>query len=500
MVLRQFCNRECWPFHPLTAAICMFIALAGCITGESFGAANDDGGQTETLSLPSIGSAEQAVQFHGWGKIRLENISASQNTISGLYGEPLEEGGSVSHRFFLKATADLNGHFSAGARFRLSDEDDEVLLNGPVYFKNEYGSVFAQASFGDASVRLGYYDIFFTPLTLMRFDPKDSPEIGGSSGCGTCTSSGGLIGGSLMEDIDEELTFEGGISKFELGDVFDGVLLYARSQQAVDSERYRRHTAGTRLRFQYYLPHARDFFQLSAQYVYHDDDACSVDSAPSYYPLTNHVGGLYLNLPLLKALGVFGEWAVSRIEQRFPCKEGLDDTSEDGNAVTAGINIGRAMGIDAQIAYLYREEEFESLFSALTYLSNRQGGRLSASWTDSGERFSFDIFGKYLEEIDVAGGDEPAAYTSLSAGVSVVPVEDLTVRASWLSEIQERDAGADLTELDARTDAATLQSSYELVRNNFLDLKYQFIQYTDEIDSEQDYDAHILSAEMNIQF
>ena len=44
-------------------------------------------------SLPSVDSDETSIQFHGWGKIRLENISASQNEISGLYGEPLEEGG-----------------------------------------------------------------------------------------------------------------------------------------------------------------------------------------------------------------------------------------------------------------------------------------------------------------------------------------------------------------------------------------------------------------------
>ncbi len=460
-------------------------------------------GRCEALNLPSLPSADSddtSIQFHGWGKIRLENISASQNEISGLYGEPLEEGGAVSHRFFFEAVSVLSDHFTAGARFRLSDEDDSVLLNGPVYFKNEYGSVFGEASFGGASVRLGYYDIFFTPLTLMRFDPKDLPEIGGSSGCGSCTSSGGLIGGSLMEDIDEELTFEGGIAKMEFGDAFDAAVLYARSQQAVELERYRRHSVGARLRFQYYLPHAKDFLQISAQYLYHDDDVCSVDESPAYYPLTNHVGGLYLNLPVFKAAGVFGEWAVSRLEQRFPCVSNAEDITNDGHAGTAGINIGPANGFNAQIAWLYREKEFASLFSALTYLPNRHGGRLSASWMESGERFSIDFFGKYLEEIDAAEGEETTAYISLSAGVSVVPIDDLTVRASWLSELQQRDAGTSSPETDTRTDAATLQSSFELFRHNYLDLKYQFIQFNDEQDQQQDYDAHIVSAEMNIKF
>ncbi|MBF0227267.1 MAG: hypothetical protein HQK76_17620 [Desulfobacterales bacterium] len=246
------------------------------------------------LALQPLPSQKSDFVFHGWGKLRLEHISSSDSEIGGLYGEPLEETSSISHRFFLEGSTIISSNFKVGALIRLSNEDDSVLLNGPVYFENKYGSIFAQASFNWIDFRLGYYEIFFTPLTLMRFDPKDLPEVGGSSGCSTCTSKGGLIGGSLLEDVEEKLTFEGGVLNADISDYFNVKAIYARSQQPVEGDRYRRHTLGARAVYQYYLSNSMDSFILSLQYVYHDDEGCSIDTPPPYYPLTNHVGSIYV--------------------------------------------------------------------------------------------------------------------------------------------------------------------------------------------------------------
>ncbi|MBF0227266.1 MAG: hypothetical protein HQK76_17615 [Desulfobacterales bacterium] len=205
-------------------------------------------------------------------------------------------------------------------------------------------------------------------------------------------------------------------------------------------------------------------------------------------------------IPFINKVSLFGEWAVSKLTYNFECTSAGGEKTNNGNAATAGINILLPKGFNTQIAYLYRNENFESLYGALTYMPNRIGGRFSTGWTRSDERFSMDFFAKYLKEAESDASSDPAEYTSISAGISFIPINNLTIRLSGLAEIQEKESEKQNLKKDSITKSATLQSSYQIIRNNYLDFKYQFINNSDDINPKNEYDAHVFNTEINIKF
>ncbi|MBF0223847.1 MAG: hypothetical protein HQK76_00205 [Desulfobacterales bacterium] len=440
------------------------------------------------------------IVLHGWGKIRLDDVSASKEDISGLYGEDLKETTSVNHRFFLEGATAINPNFQVGALLRLSSEEDEVLLNGPVYLKSPYGSIFARFTNDWFDARVGYYDVYFTPLTLMRFDKKDLPELGGSTGCSSCSSRGGLIGGSLLEDVDEKLTFEGGKINSFLSDNFETTILYARSQKSVESERYKRHTIGVRALYRNYIKTSKDDFIVSFQYLYHDDEGCSVESLPDYSPLQNHVGSIYLFYPALRSVTLFGEFAISKLTQKLICVSNPITDEHSGNAFTTGLNIIWPNGFNSQLAYLYRSNDFDSLYSALTYTQNRKGGRISSSWTRQDDMLSIDFFVKYLEEVEQEIKGDAEFFLSLSAGISFIPEKNVTIRLRGLWDKQKRDAENKALDKDILIYSGTVQASYEIAKNNYLEIKYQYMNNKDANDKTNEFDAHVVTTELNIKF
>jgi len=116
------------------------------------------------------------LDFSGDVRIRLRYVdSAKPSPVRGTYGELLTRGFSYQNRFVLEVAYPVTGKISVGGKLRVSNEGEIVLRTGPEYLSSEFGSVFAAYETPALRSRFGYYDIHYSPLTLMRWDLRDDP-------------------------------------------------------------------------------------------------------------------------------------------------------------------------------------------------------------------------------------------------------------------------------------------------------------------------------------
>ena len=130
------------------------------------------------------GEARSGLSVKGDSRIRFLGIDTRGNAPVGPYGEAVTSGNHVQYRFTIEMSKRLGGHITLGALLRISNEGREVLEAGPDYYGSEWGSAYATAEYGRFRARVGYFTTHMTPLTLMRWDWRDNPRIGGDAGCG----------------------------------------------------------------------------------------------------------------------------------------------------------------------------------------------------------------------------------------------------------------------------------------------------------------------------
>ncbi len=155
--------------------------------------------------------AQLDLTITGYMRIRVSHINADNTSATGPFGELIENGGKSL--FLLKPTIELEvmDNIVLGSHFRLTNISNSAMFGAPDYYLYQLVSPYINAEFGNAKLVLGYFQEYFSELTLIRWDKDDNPPgAGGSeSGCPECSGMPGVMSFDNLEEIDKELGFNG---------------------------------------------------------------------------------------------------------------------------------------------------------------------------------------------------------------------------------------------------------------------------------------------------
>lgn len=393
---------------------------------------------------------QQRLEAHAWGRFRWMDIDTTGAAATGAFGEEITPGSSFRHRLAMELIYSITPALKAGGLLWLSNEGLAVLRSGPDYLSSEWGSAFVRyetrgrvPGLGPlrASLRAGYYDVHFTPLTLMRWDKDDSPISGGQrvQGCGVCGGQAGPAGflrSESLEQLGPRYRFEGARADLTWMERIDLLGLYARPLLRYPDAlnecgtilqanlRYRQELYAGRMTAQLSLPWVSDLAALSGTVLQAkdlpEDWLCPIE--PRYEPGSAVVYGADARVPLPRRAQATAEVAHSRWEARppdvSPAPERISAT-----AARAAINLdlrprGTIFGqpLDdlravLDLGYQHVGANFFSPFSALSYESNLRPSESMTLPGLAGPRGSLRIdwgawgvgaFFKRLEPVDEA--------------------------------------------------------------------------------------------------
>lgn len=441
---------------------------------------------TPSYSLPD------GLELSGDVKLRLRLVdSPKESPVFGTYGEILNRGFSQKHRFILEATYPVATSITVGGKIRVSNEDDDVLRSGPEYLSSRFGSAFAAYDTPAVQARFGYYDVNYTPLSLMRWDVRDDPE-GGGGGCAVCPGTPGVAGtilGESLEELGPVLTFEGLKVDLSPSEAVGCDGFFARS--AVAGEVYDVLTFGGRLRFTRYLQHASSLMDISLLAVRSEEDKRSkeADLISHPEPFGNTVIGVAWTVPVVQGLELQGEWTHSESRNQT---DRIPDIA--GNGTISGLNAKLPWGLRAEASYIYLSPNWDSYFRALSYSYNRRGPRARLEYERG--RLLIAIFAKYLTTIDPVKFyfDRPAvtvAYPTLSGRgyLTAAPGLNLGLAAILSGEGPEEDSPTLDTDNMRTTLLATV--TYEFGKASSVTLEERYVKH--RFAEDNDYSVSMLS-------
>jgi hypothetical protein len=446
------------------------------------------------LALRPSFSMSQDFDLTGDVRMRLRFVdSAHKSPVYGTYGEALTRGFSLKHRFLLQVSYPVAGSVTVGGLVRVSNEDENVLLSGPEYLSSKFGSAFAEYETPAVSARFGYYDIYYTPLTLMRWDVDDDPE-GGGGACPVCPGTPGVAGtilGGSLEELGPILTFEGLKTEVTGWDALGCNTFFAKS--TVLGETYDVLTYGGRAAYTRYIQRSSSLLSVAVIAVRSEEDRRSKEqdliSTPK--PFRNAIGGIAWDIPISKRLGFQGEWTYSHSDDQTDRQPDIS-----GNGAVSTLVGSLPWGLRAEASYIYLSPNWDSYFRALSYTYNRRGPRLRLEIARG--RLFIALFGKYLTTIDPAavpsdlgGPPRTIAYPTLSARAYVMaaPGLNLGLAAIMSGEGPEKD-GFTLDTSDKRT---TLLGTvtYDFGKASSLTLEERYI--WNDFEEAEDYGVSVLS-------
>ncbi len=451
---------------------------------------------------------------------------------TGPYGEALEQGKSLTYRLQCQVTAEVASWLAAGALLRLSNESEEVLELGPQYFSNEMGSVFARYLGGSFSARLGYFDAHFSPLSLMRWDIEDNPRTGGRTSSCACAGSAGAYLLQSLEELGPDLTFEGldlswGFQSLATVRAFYAVprtahgVSYAALEPGSETLldfRYRRDLYGIRADFSpwYAAGTPRPGVSFHSIVARDDEESASLPLAGYEWLVSATNGQVYggrITLPVGHTFSVEAEFDRTRTDDDV--RQASDDIRY-GKGFLGTVEADPAAWLSASAACLYTSDDFVSAYSALSYVPNRRGARLSLNFHL--DRLGVDLFAKYLEPVEPDSLESTVISTlvlenELAVGVwGAVPlVSGIEAGAGWVMERGTYDAyragGVYVPEelgfgrgLTRGKHIFTAQVERILDRKSHVDLLYQYTKYSDETDSRNDFSSHRTSLQVTAAF
>ncbi len=510
---------------------------------------------------------QQRLEAHGRGRIRWMNIDTTGVGATGSYGEAIEPGNSLRRRLELELAYAITAQLSAGGLIWLSNEGEDVLRSGPDYLSSPWGSAFVRytantrvGQLGSMAfdMRLGYYSVYFTPLTLMRWDKDDSPISGGQKvqGC-ACAGSAGLAGFIRSESVEKlapEYRFEGAHVKLALLGRIDMTALYARPLERwrpaccaeADPAQCSAACATVQSRMQYpqelyagrltahvSVPWIRDLAALSTTVVSvrDEDDNWSCCLYPSYRE-KNLLAGADLRLPLPARMELSAEFARSRWEGAasrpsdawLPPAGGsaieasalrgawLIDARSGGATTLDVLPIGMTARLD--LGYQRIEGGFYSPYSALSYETNARLTREGTLPGSAGPRASLRIewgpagLGAFLKDMRPVdeqaspSGDTPAGarrMTSLWLDCEVWPGG--TLMAGWVGDERKPLAAQAFTPREERR-TLVLSAEQELAARCTLLLEAQFLDGTRQLEDEPDeeYSSRTIRCLVDVDF
>ncbi|MFH1144320.1 MAG: TlpA disulfide reductase family protein, partial [Candidatus Eisenbacteria bacterium] len=449
------------------------------------------------------GTLGRRLEIHGGGRIRWMDIDTTGTGATGPFGEAVDPGSSLRQRLELELIYAATSKLRVGGLIWLSNEGEAVLRSGPDYLSAPWGSAFIRydtaariAGLGRlfSSLRAGYYDLSFTPLTLMRWDDDDSPISGGQrvQGCGVCGGEAGLAGfirSESLERLAPEYTFEGARWGLALGGRLDLTAMYARPLMhwprqydeilPQDDPNYADFRVQMRFKQEIYgghlslhLPFAwsPDPATLAGTLLFVDDDAedwpwgladGSTGIYPPYAPGTDRLAGASLRLPLPYRIECDGEVVQSRWDagvspgspddpapveaSAFRAQAGMDLRERGGPAPFDLLPAGMTAKLRA--GYQHIGTDFFSPYSALSYEANAHPSQDGSLVGFSGPRFSLRIdrapfgvgfFAKHLAPIDEEADNPltmPAGERRMaSLWADAAPWASTTLTLGWIKD------------------------------------------------------------------
>jgi len=452
--------------------------------------------------------------FSGDVRIRFLSADVTGEDAVGPYGEEIQPGNELLRRINLRISRKVGRYITAGGLLRISNEDPRILQYGPEYFDNEWGSVFASFYSKGVSLRVGYYPIYMTPLTMMRWDWDDNPKTAGSSGCSTCGAGSSGLFFRTLEELGPELYFEGGKFSYQNRhgelDLFYGIPRRARNLGPYEaiyrgtSAAYSLETYGASLRLQ-----GRGSYpwRLGFHFAGSREDERTVDTGELYgHPFEKYDSQIYsvtARLPFTEGVSVGGEFVpLSRTEGDNLDSDYQGNRTYDGWGGYGGIELKDIGGLNARFDYIYLKEDIMVPFMALSYLPGMAGFRASADyslslrrWSGMMEAISVSLFYKRLSEIDTPamivvepgyswGGGGKEEKVSFS-GITL----DFLFAGRWDAGIGYIDWGnwrdGNINAFDSNRDIYTATLRYSFGSRAAAEMQYQRIDITDDSSGEE---------------
>jgi len=502
----------------------------------------EQSGRIEALEASVSALRKEASRITVAGDVRIramdmqiDRTSPVGGAPSGPYGEALEQGKSITHRFQCELGTKITNSVMAGALLRLSNEDEKILALGPQYFSRTEGSAFAQYTSSFLSIRLGYFDTYFTPLSLMRWDLEDNPKSGGrASGCACAGATGAVLLQSL-EELGPTLTFEGANVSSAVADLIDVNAFYGRPRsahevttaeylanpEALGDFAYRQDLYGLRATFNAGRLTGLARPSVSLHYVTARDDEESAKFPGTAYDhrgfaVKNEVYGAALSVPFQSKLSLDMEFDRTRWD-------GDVRSAADGVAWGTGwlgtLRAELLPGLRTSAAYFYLSDGFHSAYGALSYPSGRKGARGNVSVTAG--PFYCDLFAKYAKPheyfapVPLCGVsrcyEESRFDDQLTVGlwVSANVLRLFEVGGGWILEREAWDlydvdpvlpAGREHLERERKKNTLTFELTHAFSARNSAEFLYQYIDYEDEIFPDDGYTAQRTSLQFSLRF
>ena len=432
--------------------------------------------------------------FTGDLRLRLRFVGSSEESpVFGTYGESLNRGFAQRHRFLLEANYPITNSVTVGGRIRVSNEDDDVLRSGPEYLSSKFGSAFAMYETPSVSGRFGFYDIDYTPLTLMRWDVGDDPE-GGGGGCAVCPGTPGVAGtilGESLEELGPVLTFEGLKVDIFPSDLIGCNAFFASSN--ILGESYDVLTCGGRLKLTRYSRHASSLLNVSLIAMRSEEDKRSRerDYVSNPKPFRNTVLGVAWDIPVLPWVGLGGEWTYSDSDNQTDRQPEIS-----GNGVISTLKAKFPAGLRAEASYIYLSPNWDSYFHALSYSYNRRGPRFRLEYECGPVLIA--LFGKYLTTIDpvylpsrLDKGAVTLAYPTLSARGYLTAAQGLNLGIAAIMSGEGQEHEVPTLKTDDRRTTLLGTATYEFRKDAYVTVEERYIMHT--FKAGDDYDVSMLS-------
>ena len=446
----------------------------------------------------AVGDGElQGLTFRGDGRIRFLGIETSGSDPVGPYGEEVRSGNHLQYRFQLEISKRLGRYLTLGALLRISNEGEEVLDSGPDYFGSEWGSMYALIDYDALRLRVGYYTIHMTPLTLMRWDWRDNPRVGGDAGCG-CGAAAAVLLIESLEQLGPDLTFEGAQAVYS-GSCYELKAFYAMPKRARETSYGEYRSTGESARYALELYGAEAKLQrldgrtgrhqrIGLHFLGTRENSRSVDFAALGYPVApswDESAALSISweLPLLSFAYLQGEWLLLNSgDVHDDIVEGDGEYRADkGGSGIAGLSIEYKDLLDLSCDYVRTDPEFYSPFAALSYEENKEGVRTAATFYPIGETAALSLFYKRArdtEEPPVDGADPPSTAGREQIAFFGASI-DLELESGLGGSIGYIDMGrwrtGDYEPFDETRKTLVSSCRYRFVGNAYAELRYERI-------------------------
>ena len=298
-----------------------------------------------------------------------------------------------------------------------------MLDSGPDYFGSEWGSAYASIGYEAFRLRVGYYTTHMTPMTLMRWDWKDNPRIGGDAGCG-CGAAAAVLLIESLEQLGPDLTFEGAQALYS-GSFYELTAFYAMPKRARKTSRNEYMYTGESARYALELYGAEAKLQrldgrtgrhqrIGLHFLGTRENSRSVDFAALGYlvaPPWDESTALSISweLPLLSFAYLQGEWLLlNRGDVHNDIVEGDRSYRGDNGSGVAELAVEYKDLIEFSCGYVRTDPEFYSPFAALSYEEDKEGVRAASTLYPVGETVALSFFYKRArdtEDPSAAGAD-----------------------------------------------------------------------------------------------